>query len=278
MTWNATEEAWAYTYSVPAGATVIDAVFHDSNNNWDNNNGADWHLPVAAGEPGQNEFVIDGTLDAGVEIAASSTNITLWADWNGMDLYLATQRAQGSANDKFLFVAGTPGTMRTAPWAKAGQVANWSAYLAEEASNGWNGWFDNSGVTANMGGGVLEGTINLLQEINADVTRVWVCVGAYVSSDGGALALQAPGAVVANGNIEASEWVELILQPDSLVLTPTPTTIEIAWSPVFGANSYRIYVRTDSDGDIIDTVQTEDNFYSDPLTRDRAFYEVRAIY
>jgi hypothetical protein len=70
----------------------------------------------------------------------------------------------------------------------------------------------------------------------------------------------------------------LILQPDSLVLKPTATAIELRWSPVFGANSYRIYVRAESDGNVIDTIQTEENFYSDPLTRERAFYEVRAIF
>ena len=131
MTWNATEEAWTYVYSVPLGATAIDVVFNDGAGNWDNNNGSDWHFPVAEGEPGPDTFVIDGELDEGAEVAAS-TSITLWADWNGTELYVATENPQGTGSDRFIFVAGTPGAMTASPWAKSGQVANWSAYLAEE--------------------------------------------------------------------------------------------------------------------------------------------------
>ncbi|MBU1921289.1 hypothetical protein KKG66_10620, partial [bacterium] len=260
-------------YAVPFGATSIDVVFNNGSGTWDNNNGMDWHLPVAEGEPGPAEFVIDGNLDSGAQIAAATT-ITLWADWNGTDLYVATENPSGS--DRFIFVAGTPGTLTTAPWAKSGQVAGWSAYLAEEESNGWNGWFDQSAVVANTSGAVLEGTINLLQEIGSDVASVWICLGAYATADGGALTAQAPAAVIANGNIEASEWVELILRPDSLVITVSGNDVNLSWSPVFGADAYRIYLRTESDGEVVDVFESSTTNYILPLTYSTAFFEVRA--
>ncbi|UCD38625.1 MAG: DUF3459 domain-containing protein, partial [Fidelibacterota bacterium] len=40
---------WSYDYSIPEDATVIDFVFHDAFNTWDNNGGMgiDWHIDIA---------------------------------------------------------------------------------------------------------------------------------------------------------------------------------------------------------------------------------------
>ena len=37
---------WEYTYAMPTNTTQINVVFHDGNDNWDNNNGQDWHVAV----------------------------------------------------------------------------------------------------------------------------------------------------------------------------------------------------------------------------------------
>ena len=42
---------WTYSYTVPAGATVIDVVFNNGSSTWDNNGGADWHIAVTSAPP-----------------------------------------------------------------------------------------------------------------------------------------------------------------------------------------------------------------------------------
>jgi hypothetical protein len=277
MSWNVTEEAWQYNYSVPLGAASINVVFHDGSGNWDNNNGQDWQLPVTAGGSGGNEFVMDGELDDDAEVIAARAVLTLLGDWNGSELYVATERASSTGHDRFIFIADSPENMVSAPWGKSGQVANWSAYLAEEADNGWMGWFNYEGVVASAGGAFLEGTINLLQEIGPDVASVWICCGLYDSPDGGALQFQLPFPVVDNGDLEASEWIELQLKPDSLTITLSDGSIELNWTPAFGANGYRVYRYTDING-TPDIFAAADTTYTELVTSDRAFFEVRASF
>ncbi len=46
MTATATSGLWSYIYNIPATATVIDLVFNDGQDNWDNNGTKDWHIQV----------------------------------------------------------------------------------------------------------------------------------------------------------------------------------------------------------------------------------------
>ncbi|MBU1984801.1 hypothetical protein KJ815_10375, partial [bacterium] len=102
MTYDTGEEAWRYTYSIPLTATAVDFVFQDGLGHWDNNNGADWHIPTT---PGGSGFVMDGSRDGASVVVAEAGGITLWAGWDGRELYVATSRVQGTAYDQFIFVA-----------------------------------------------------------------------------------------------------------------------------------------------------------------------------
>ena len=276
MTFNSTEEVWKYTYAIPSGATMVDFVFRDGSNNWDNNSGADWHVTVTGG--GSSGFVMDGTRDAASVVVATGDGITLWAGWNGAELYLATERAQGSAQDRFLYVAAPPGALQTAPWAKAGQIAAWGAYLAEESSNGWKGWFDAQGTTGSAASAILEGTIRLDGEFGAVPDYVYLCATRYATADGGALFAQAPAAVVANGNIEVSEYLKLALKPDSLTIRNVGSSVSLKWTAVIGAAEYIVYRAETVDATPTEIGRTASTTYTDPISLDRGFYFVKAKY
>jgi hypothetical protein len=101
--------------------------------------------------------------------------------------------------------------MVSCPWAKAGQVPQWRAYLARESTNGWSGWFD--GPTQQAGGTVLEGVLNWNAEFTTMPQFVFVALGAYGTQNGGTLQFQIPSGN-GNGNIDVSEFYKLILHGD----------------------------------------------------------------
>jgi hypothetical protein len=239
MTFDADSQAWRYAYSIPQSATSVDFCFNDGQGHWDNNGGADWHITVTGGTSG---FVMDGQLEASAELVGQNGSYSLWAAFNGDDFYVATQRAQGTGNDRFIFIADEPGAMQNAPWAKSGQVASWDVYLAEEANNGWCGWFDNSGAATSAAGVVLEGSLSLAGEFGSIPDQVYLALGIYATPDGGTLVGQVPAAVIPNGNIEASEWIELRLKPEHLTLISSGSDITLSWNPAFGATSYQVHL------------------------------------
>ena len=212
MTWDAGNGVWTLTVTPPTNATQLDLVFNDGAGTWDNNGGADWHFPVsgAAGPA----FTIDGVLDSGaIELAASANGQQhLWAKLSGNTLYVATEAA-GDGNDRFLYVASSLAAPRAANWAKAGTVAGWDAFLADENDNGYHAWFDAAGATDSATGAVLEGTLDLAGEYGALPTQVYLAVGVYASPDGGALRplLQVPATANGDGAIDASEFLPVTL-------------------------------------------------------------------
>ena len=142
MTWDANDSMWTITVPIPSSATQLDMVFNDGADNWDNNNGSDWHFTVSGGsQPG---WEMDGVLDAAATELAENNGMHLWAGLEGDTLYVATNDA-GEGNDHFILLAQTPGALTSAVWAKAGQIAAWDAYLADENDNDYEGWFDASG-------------------------------------------------------------------------------------------------------------------------------------
>ena len=136
----------------------------------------------------------------------------------GDELYVATWDA-GEGNDHFIYLALTPGPLQNANWAKAGQIAAWDAYLADENDNDYVSWFDASAATqaaTGPNGGVLEGTINLAQQSGSVPSAIHLAVGPYPSADGSSLLweYQVPASINSDGNLDAGEY--LLVDLDAL--------------------------------------------------------------
>ncbi len=171
---------------------------------------------------------MDGALDGAATLIAENNGNVLYAGVIGHTLYVATWDA-GEGNDNLLFVADMPGTMRAAPWAKAGTAANWSAYLANENDNLWAGWFDQAGATQLgpcSGTGYLEGTINLVDEFGAMPSVVYLAAVPYETPDGGALvaAYQVPASINSDGNLDAGEYAQVDICDITVPQPPTQYT------------------------------------------------------
>jgi hypothetical protein len=219
MTWNAKTQRWTATVPIVSTAVQFDFVFNDGSGTWDNNGGADWHYAVEGGAP-IDGWELDGALDADATLVASNAAGTrrVWAGLKGTTLYVASEDA-GEGDDVFVFVAEVERALRAAPWAKAGEVAGWSAFLADENANDYEGWFNQLGNTiAGAGnpqaataanGGVVEGTLDLAAYLGLVPERLRFAVGAFGDADGGPLRplLQAPPSLDGDGTIEANEFV-----------------------------------------------------------------------
>ncbi|MEO0529278.1 MAG: hypothetical protein AAF266_01745 [Planctomycetota bacterium] len=186
-------------------------MFNDGSGNWDNNSGADWHFTVTGGVDPVG-FVMDGVLDEGAMVFATEDGRTIWYALEGDTLYLATNDA-GEGEDVFLYLADTPGELGDANWGKAGQVAGWDAFIADENDNDYEGWFDNEGsaeVATGPNGGVLEATIDLVDEFGEVPEEVYLALAHFATGDGGSLEWLL-NELSANGSIEANEYLRLEL-------------------------------------------------------------------
>lgn len=187
--------------------TTVNFVIHWDNDTWDNNGGRDYAIAITQEgggtdpEPGA-PFVMDGSLDDRAILVGEQAGRKLFAAWNGADLYLATETA-GVQGDLFLLVAGTPGAMGPAMWAKAGQIAAPAAYLARESTNGWNGWFNAPGAQQ-ASGTVLEGTVRLASVLGSLPESVRIALLEYQTQDAGAMLGSVPA--VSGTNFTAADY------------------------------------------------------------------------
>jgi hypothetical protein len=205
---------WCYDYATPLQATSIDLVFNDGRGNWDNNDGSDWHIELAS--PAAPPYEMDGALDPEARVVASNEEAKLWADWDQGFLYLAATAASHD-HDRFIFLAGLPGEMQAAPWAKSGAVAAWEGYLADEGMNDFVGWFDlPQGAVSGTGPGampVLEGYVRLTDLDATLAGGIYVALGDWGTDDHTPLLWQVPGAgPPEDGNLSADEFIRLELQ------------------------------------------------------------------
>ncbi|MGE3181111.1 MAG: hypothetical protein AB7N71_05725 [Phycisphaerae bacterium] len=219
LVYDATSETWSATVNLPDDIFLVNIVFNNGQGTWDNNNGQDWALPVVGAQP---LWVMDGQLEASAERIASNGAFELYAEHRNGQLYVAARDA-GEGNDHFIFVAQSPGSMGAAPWAKAGLVAQWSAYLADENDNSFAGWFNlapgsvgQAGTGSN--GGWLEGVLDLEDEFGTIPDSVWLAFAPYQTQNGGLLvsSQQVPPPVIIDANLQAAEYVEFSLA-DNLV-------------------------------------------------------------
>ena len=156
-------------------------------------------------------FREDGQLDAGYVEVATSAGGSIWAGIDGNRLYLATQPAS-SGRDRFLVVSLLPGSPEPAMWAKSGDVASYDAYIGNESTNGWTGWFDAVSPGGPVAGAVLEGSIDLADQYGALPPSIYVAALGFETEDGAPLdpSLQVPAG---NGDFDVTpdEFVEIVL-------------------------------------------------------------------
>jgi hypothetical protein len=230
-------------------------VIHFDDNTWNNNNGNDFHINIDGSGGGSQTFVMDGQVDSGVPLLAINQGLNLYCGWNGSQLYVATNSAQSTGKDHFIFITDSLNNMIQAPWAKNGMVVRWSAFLGNESTNNWSGWFDHNGNVQNASGSFLEGTIGLQSELGYIPQKVYVAVGSFETPDAGILFSQVP-AGNGNGHIEPTEFLDINLSALDIkensknydfVLHQNypnpfnPSTL-ISWqSPVSGHTTIKIY-------------------------------------
>jgi hypothetical protein len=176
-------------------------------------------------------FRMDGIIDSTTWLRAQN-GLKLYAAIRGRYLYLATQDA-GEGSDHFIYLNNILTTNRSANWAKAGSVMQWSAFLADENDNHYTSWYGNSGQTltnpavyqsrtpgynnnnTDINGsptnGVLEGMIDVATHFGAFPQQVYVAAAPFATADGGVLVTnaQVPGMTVTNLNVDPSEFLSL---------------------------------------------------------------------
>lgn len=199
----------SYSFTINDTTTKLSFAFFDQADQWDRNDGDDWNVNVS--EASEPDFVLDGTLDVGVEVITNG-DYHLWYDIRGSILYVATESA--AAHDVFLFAAqSATEPLVAAPWAKSGQVPTLDGgFLAAEMDNDYNSWTDiASGAQAaqNKASGVLEGTIDLSQAFAQIPPQVYIAVGRYENQNEGLLSVQVPASNDQNGNIENNEFLRI---------------------------------------------------------------------
>ncbi len=269
LNWNAVDELWDITLDIPTDVGQLDVVFNDGAGTWDNNGGADWHFTVEGGEPGV-EFVMDGVLDPSAVQVATIGNVSLYAVLEGDRLYIATDDA-GAGADVFLYLAEQPGALGAANWGKAGQVAGWDAFLADENDNDYEGWFDTEGfaeAATGADGGVLEGVIDLADEFGVVPEELYLAIAHFATEDGGALLplLQLPTGN-GDGNVDAAEFFLLSLGSSYEADFDNDGDVDAddmqAWRDAFGLNAGGD-ADGDNDTDLADLLMLQAQYGSGP--------------
>jgi glycosidase len=162
------------------------------------------------------QYVLDGVVsgDETGALQVSTNGIDLYADFNGEELYFATQAAE-SGDDRFIFVTTSTGGTDGAPWAKSGQVDGLQHYIGNEVDNGWSGWFHESGgggQTAATPGGWLEGVLDPVTAFGSIPAQLYIASVPYETPNGGDLISErmCPDGD-SDGDLEAGEYFLLDL-------------------------------------------------------------------
>ncbi len=137
----------------------------------------------------------------------------IFAAVRGTLLYVATWTPSGGGNDHYILVSDTLEAAATspAPWDKAGTTAHPSGkpFIGAEADNQYASWFNTSGTAEiwrdSVGGGRLEGVIDLIEEFGSVPQTIYLSALAYATASSATLAAQAP-AGNEDGNVDTDEF------------------------------------------------------------------------
>ncbi len=166
-------------------------------------------------------FVINGSVSNYPGYLLCAPGMTLYAAVRGTVLYVATwSPGTNGANDHFIIVANQLSALSPAfpTWSKIGSnaVAGATPFLSGESLGSYVGWqtvngtsvtASNQAIKAPLNSGQMQGTLDLVQQFGSMPTTLYLCAAAYATTNGGALVAQAPGPVITNINIEASEFL-----------------------------------------------------------------------
>ena len=171
-------------------------------------------------------FRMDGVSDA-PSYTVSAAGITLRVAVRGTRLYAATQSAgngEAGGKDHHILISDTllPEATAPAPWAKRGFTAlpDGRPFLAAEGSNDYAGWFNAKNPTrlrkASTSSGVVEGSIDLVEEFGTIPEFIYLAAIAYETSDAssgnaarGRVLSQVPLAVVLDDDITPDEFLKI---------------------------------------------------------------------
>ncbi|HEY1099952.1 MAG TPA: thrombospondin type 3 repeat-containing protein, partial [Myxococcota bacterium] len=167
-------------------------------------------------EPGlsRSRYELDGALDDAQFRRANVGGVSLYASFNGAELYVATEAAV-RGQDVFLLVTDDTGRTSVAPFGKAGTVATRGLFVGDEGENDFVKWFGTTGESVAVtepvpGRGVTEATLNILEEFGSIPSTIHVAAVRYAGGDNGALLAQAP-AGNGDNNVDADEFFALDL-------------------------------------------------------------------
>jgi cyclomaltodextrinase len=179
---------------------------------------------AAAGGAPRVHYVLEGAVDDAAfrRVNNAAQGISLSVSFNGADLYVATEAA-ARGQDAFLLITDDTGRTAVAPFAKAGTIAtasvgNGGLFLGDEGENDFVKWFGTTGESIAAtepvpGRGVVEGTLNLIEEFGEVPPRIFVAAVRYGGGDNGALVAQAP-AGNGDNNVDAAEFLAFDLDAD----------------------------------------------------------------
>ncbi len=140
-----------------------------------------------------NPYIMDGKPDKSAHTVASDNGTHLYLDCNGRYLYVATESAEKRNDDIIIFINDSLKTAVMLHFSKDGNVAGWSAFLANRESENTCNWVDNHGYVSSMAGkDLLEGAIDLQSQFGTIPSHIYVTVAAYQPQNGGKLISQIP--------------------------------------------------------------------------------------
>jgi MYXO-CTERM domain-containing protein len=155
---------------------------------------------ASGGAQPRRRYMLDGKVDDPAYQIASEGDMKLYASFNGQQLYVAASAAKAGSDVMILVTADTSGS-KAAPFGKAGTAAFTGLYLADEGDSNYARWHGATGaavaksasVIGSAHGGVVEGTVNLVELFGANVPKhIYISAVRYGTADGASVTAQVP--------------------------------------------------------------------------------------